>query len=299
MRLLLRRVVGVQQALTRQPEGVRQKGHVHGYAWAIAMAIGGTTRINAAPRPVTPYDYRWGFLPCSNLLSSDMGWYNRTERKWAITHHPNSRHSEDVVEKSPVSLSSRFSKESYRKGAKRIHNCSVAKKSLNESRKSTIQKVVALTAHSKSSEHSSSSSKHKKSNGSTRSETDKEKEECYCQEDSSTSSLSPKSSKPSSKYTSCQEQPKGTSFSSWYASSHEKEIPVNAYMPRFCHGSVDTPIDGVDTGLESLKLFHENRVNVSTQSVVVSTLDPASRRPFWDKWDSVSTHSVVVSTHSG
>ncbi|MQM10723.1 hypothetical protein Taro_043621 [Colocasia esculenta] len=29
---------------------------------------------------------------------------------------------------------------------------------------------------------------------------------------------------------------------------------------RFCHGSVDTPIDGVDTGSESLKLFHENRV---------------------------------------
>ncbi|MQL96150.1 hypothetical protein Taro_028819 [Colocasia esculenta] len=28
----------------------------------------------------------------------------------------------------------------------------------------------------------------------------------------------------------------------------------------FCHGSVDTPIDGVDTGSESLMLFHENRV---------------------------------------
>ncbi|MQM17140.1 hypothetical protein Taro_050108 [Colocasia esculenta] len=37
---------------------------------------------------------------------------------------------------------------------------------------------------------------------------------------------------------------------------------------------------------------------VSTQSVVMSTLDPASRRPFLDKWDSVSTHSVVVPTHS-
>ncbi|MQM00016.1 hypothetical protein Taro_032746 [Colocasia esculenta] len=49
---------------------------------------------------------------------------------------------------------------------------------------------------------------------------------------------------------------------------------------------VDTSIDGVDTG-------------VSTQSLVVSTLDPASRRPFLDNWDSVSTHSVVVSTHSG
>ncbi|MQM00033.1 hypothetical protein Taro_032763 [Colocasia esculenta] len=39
--------------------------------------------------------------------------------------------------------------------------------------------------------------------------------------------------------------------------------------------------------------------SVSTQSVVVSTLDLASRRPFLHKWDSVSTHSVVVSTHSG
>ncbi|MQM10964.1 hypothetical protein Taro_043865 [Colocasia esculenta] len=28
----------------------------------------------------------------------------------------------------------------------------------------------------------------------------------------------------------------------------------------FCHGSVDTPIDGVDTGSESLKVFHEDRV---------------------------------------
>ncbi|MQL72071.1 hypothetical protein Taro_004398 [Colocasia esculenta] len=45
----------------------------------------------------------------------------------------------------------------------------MAKKCLNESRKSTIQKVVAFTPHSNSSEHSSSSSKHKKSNGSTRS----------------------------------------------------------------------------------------------------------------------------------
>ncbi|MQL70165.1 hypothetical protein Taro_002468 [Colocasia esculenta] len=31
-------------------------------------------------------------------------------------------------------------------------------------------------------------------------------------------------------------------------------------ISRFCHGSVDTPIDGVDTGSEFLKLFHENRV---------------------------------------
>ncbi|MQM13684.1 hypothetical protein Taro_046610 [Colocasia esculenta] len=77
----------------------------------------------------------------------------------------------------------------------------MAKKSFNESRKSTIQKTLALTAHSMSSEHSASSSEHKNSNGSTRS---------------------------------------------------------GVY--RFCHGSVDTPIDGVDTRSESLKVFHEDRV---------------------------------------
>ncbi|MQL71568.1 hypothetical protein Taro_003890, partial [Colocasia esculenta] len=80
---------------------------------------------------------------------------------------------------------------------------------------------------------------------------------------------------------------------------------------------VDTSIDGVDTGSLFLELFHEDRVQcvdiapgnvdtrpssqetqlpdwdrVSTQSLVVSTLDPASRRPFLDNWDSVSRHSV-------
>ncbi|MQL68681.1 hypothetical protein Taro_000963 [Colocasia esculenta] len=94
-------------------------------------------------------------------------------------------------------------------------------------------------------------------------------------------------------------------------------------ISRFCHGSVDTPIDGVDTVSEFLKLFHEIRVkcvdtvhgrvdtrpssqqtqlldwdSVSIQPVAVSTLDPASRRPGLRKWDSVSTHSLVVSTHS-
>ncbi|MQM05516.1 hypothetical protein Taro_038327 [Colocasia esculenta] len=141
----------------------------------------------------------------------------------------------------------------------------MAKKSLNESRKSTIQKVVALTAHSMSSEHSASSPEHKSSHGSIRS---------------------------------------------------------GVY--RFCHGSVDTPIGGVDTGSESLKVFHEDRVkcvdtapgsvntsprfqktqlpdwgSVSTQPVSVSILVPSPRRPVLCNWDSVSTHSVTVSTHSG
>ncbi|MQL93345.1 hypothetical protein Taro_025986 [Colocasia esculenta] len=42
--------------------------------------------------------------------------------------------------KSPVSPSSSFSKEAQRKGAKEIHKYFMAKKSLNESRKSTIHK---------------------------------------------------------------------------------------------------------------------------------------------------------------
>ncbi|MQL76051.1 hypothetical protein Taro_008446 [Colocasia esculenta] len=46
----------------------------------------------------------------------------------------------------------------------------MAKKSINESRKSTIQMTLALTAHSRSSEHSASSPENKSSNGSTRSE---------------------------------------------------------------------------------------------------------------------------------
>ncbi|MQM03272.1 hypothetical protein Taro_036050, partial [Colocasia esculenta] len=77
-------------------------------------------------------------------------------------------------------------------------------------------------------------------------------------------------------------------------------------MYRFYHGSVDTPIDGVDTRVKCVDTrpsFQEIHLSewdsVSTQSVVVSTLDPASRRPSLHNWDSVSRHSVVVSTHSG
>ncbi|MQL95926.1 hypothetical protein Taro_028597 [Colocasia esculenta] len=75
----------------------------------------------------------------------------------------------------------------------------MAKKNFNESRKSSIQKIVALSAHSMSSKHSSSSSEHKSSNGSTRSG-----------------------------------------------------------ISRFGHGSVDTLIDGVDTGAS-----HEERDQIS------------------------------------
>ncbi|MQL91197.1 hypothetical protein Taro_023800 [Colocasia esculenta] len=113
---------------------------------------------------------------------------------------------------------------------------------------------------------------------------------------------------------------------------------IEARVYRFCHGSVDTPIDGVDIETESLKVFHEDRVkcvdtalgsvdtsprfqktqlpdwdsvstqpktqlpdwdSVSTQPVSVSTLVPSPRRLVLCNWDSVSTHSVTVSTHSG
>ncbi|MQL98904.1 hypothetical protein Taro_031620 [Colocasia esculenta] len=62
-------------------------------------------------------------------------------------------------------------------------------------------------------------------------------------------------------------------------------------------------VDTVNGSVATRPNFQEIRLSnwdsVSTHSVVVSTLDPASRRPFLRKWDSVSTHSVVVSTHSG
>ncbi|MQM08822.1 hypothetical protein Taro_041678 [Colocasia esculenta] len=62
---------------------------------------------------------------------------------------------------------------------------------------------------------------------------------------------------------------------------------------------VDTTPGSLDTRPSSQETQLPNWDKVSTQSLVVSTLDPASRRPFLDNWDSVSTHSGVVSTHSG
>ncbi|MQL83374.1 hypothetical protein Taro_015857 [Colocasia esculenta] len=111
----------------------------------------------------------------------------------------------------------------------------------------------------------------------------------------------------------------------FFESSHSKRLESScSSVYRFCHSSFDTPIDGVDTGSESLKVFHEDRVkcvdtapgsvdtsprfqktqfpdwdSVSTQPVSVSTLVPSPRRPVLCNWDNVSTHSVTVSTHSG
>ncbi|MQM17002.1 hypothetical protein Taro_049966, partial [Colocasia esculenta] len=62
---------------------------------------------------------------------------------------------------------------------------------------------------------------------------------------------------------------------------------------------VDTVYGRVDTRPSFQEIYLSDWDSVSTQSVVVSTLDPASRRPFLHKWDSVSTHSVCVDTVSG
>ncbi|MQL84658.1 hypothetical protein Taro_017162, partial [Colocasia esculenta] len=78
--------------------------------------------------------------------------------------HPFKRKNKGIHGEKPAVL-----EKAQRKGAKEIHKHLMAKKSFNEFRKSTIQKTLALTAHSMSSEHSASSSEHKNSNGSTRS----------------------------------------------------------------------------------------------------------------------------------
>ncbi|MQL81897.1 hypothetical protein Taro_014366, partial [Colocasia esculenta] len=58
--------------------------------------------------------------------------------------------------------------------------------------------------------------------------------------------------------------------------------------------SVDTPIDGVDTGSESLKLFHEDRVKcVDTVPSSVDTR-PSLQKTQLPDWDSVSTQPVAV-----
>ncbi|MQL74701.1 hypothetical protein Taro_007074, partial [Colocasia esculenta] len=65
---------------------------------------------------------------------------------------------------------------------------------------------------------------------------------------------------------------------------------------RFCHGSVDTPIDGVDTGSESLKVFHEDRVKcVDTAPGSVDT-SPRFQKTQLPDWDSVSTQPVSYPT---
>ncbi|MQL83059.1 hypothetical protein Taro_015550, partial [Colocasia esculenta] len=60
------------------------------------------------------------------------------------------------------------------------------------------------------------------------------------------------------------------------------------------HGSVDTPIDGVDTGYHSLKQFHKDRVQcVNTVPGSVDTRRSLQKTQLPD-WDSVSTQTVAV-----
>ncbi|MQL69762.1 hypothetical protein Taro_002086 [Colocasia esculenta] len=68
---------------------------------------------------------------------------------------------------------------------------------------------------------------------------------------------------------------------------------------RFCHGSVDTPTIGVDTGLQTLRQNDEEKVKcVDTVSSGVDT-SLSSQRTQLTVWDSVSTHSLGRLTHSG
>ncbi|MQM15356.1 hypothetical protein Taro_048300 [Colocasia esculenta] len=60
-----------------------------------------------------------------------------------------------------------------------------------------------------------------------------------------------------------------------------------------CHGSVDTPIDGVDTGYQSLKQFHEDKVQcVDTVPGSVDTR-PSLQKTQLSDWDSVSTQPGI------
>ncbi|MQL97962.1 hypothetical protein Taro_030660 [Colocasia esculenta] len=210
-----------------------------------------------------------------------------------------------VQEKTPVSPSSSFSKEAQGKGAKDLHKYFMAKKSLNESGKSIIQKVVALSAHSNSSEHSSSSSKHKKTNGSTRS--------VAANKNSANSNeklvkvLVQKQTEKNENATvkkidllppSVQKAPRQVP-NSHHAKSHQNVPPSPHENPVDSVVCVDTASSSVDTRSSSQKTCLAVLDNVSTQPKVVSTLVTLPRDPILPVWDSVSTHSEVVSTHSG
>ena len=68
-------------------------------------------------------------------------------------------------------------------------------------------------------------------------------------------------------------------------------------ISRFCHGSVDTPIDGVDTGSESLKVFHEDRVKcVDTVHGRVDTRPSFQKTLFGQLGQCVDTLSGSVDT---
>ncbi|MQM01159.1 hypothetical protein Taro_033910, partial [Colocasia esculenta] len=81
-----------------------------------------------------------------------------------------------------------------------------------------------------------------------------------------------------------------TSRASTSEDSCDHECHTGVY--RFCHGSVDTPIDGVNTRSESLMVFHEDRVKcVDTAPGSVDT-SPRFQKTQLPDWDSVSTQPV-------
>ncbi|MQL96832.1 hypothetical protein Taro_029511 [Colocasia esculenta] len=144
-------------------------------------------------------------------------------------------------------------KDSQRKGAKEIHKHLMAKKSFNESRKSTIQKTLALTAHSKSSEHSASSPENKSSNGSTRS--GKSIPDPFINSNSDS------------------DADEGMSYAELV------EFWTNIY----CKGSVDTPHTGVDTMLKALSQKMKRwSTSVDTRPGQVDTRDRSQRNKSTD-----------------
>ncbi|MQL97936.1 hypothetical protein Taro_030631 [Colocasia esculenta] len=67
---------------------------------------------------------------------------------------------------------------------------------------------------------------------------------------------------------------------------------------RFCHGSVDTPTTGEDTGFHTLRQNDKEKVKCVDTALSGVDTSPSSQRTELIVWDSVSTHFVVVSIHS-
>ncbi|MQM01311.1 hypothetical protein Taro_034066 [Colocasia esculenta] len=81
-----------------------------------------------------------------------------------------------------------------------------------------------------------------------------------------------------------------------HAKSHQKAPPSPHGIYKFCHGSVDTPTTGVDTGFQTQgKMMKKWSSGVDTGSSSVDT-SPSSQRTQLTVLDSVSTQPEVVST---
>ncbi|MQM03242.1 hypothetical protein Taro_036013 [Colocasia esculenta] len=78
-----------------------------------------------------------------------------------------------------------------------------------------------------------------------------------------------------------------------------KMLQTQSRMMKKWSSGVDTGSSSVDTRFSSQKAFLPIMYSVSTQPEVVSTLETLPREPFVPDWDSVSTHPMGRSTHSG